>query len=166
MRPSRTTRDFSNRLLDGVQPHNRRQPKNPRRTSTICSASPPTSRLMPPRTHLRISQRTPPRMLPRTSLRLPRSRKAEQKKSTNPKRRKSLSTTPRTTSTRKTNPTTCRQSAISFQPGSAESLSKAVLIADRATFRRVEFVIDTTVEKIHATVDLESSLGDRQRDGR
>ncbi len=41
-----------------------------------------------------------------------------------------------------------------------------VLIDDQVTFRRVEYAIDTTVEKIYAIVDLENSLGDRLRDGR
>ena len=40
-----------------------------------------------------------------------------------------------------------------------------VLIDDQVTFRRVEYDIDTTVEKIYAIVDLENSLGDRLRDG-
>jgi predicted phosphodiesterase len=39
-----------------------------------------------------------------------------------------------------------------------------VLIDDQVTFRRVEYDIDTTVEKIYAIVDLENSLGDRLRD--
>ncbi len=41
-----------------------------------------------------------------------------------------------------------------------------VLIDDQVTFRRVEYAIDTTVEKIYAIADLENSLGDRLRDGR
>ena len=40
-----------------------------------------------------------------------------------------------------------------------------VLIDDQVTFRRVEYAIDTTVEKIYAIADLENSLGDRLRDG-
>ncbi len=39
-----------------------------------------------------------------------------------------------------------------------------VLTDDQVTFRRVEYDIDTTVEKIYAIVDLENSLGDRLRD--
>ena len=41
-----------------------------------------------------------------------------------------------------------------------------VLIDDQVTFRRVEYAIDTTVEKIYAVADLENSLGDRLRHGR
>ncbi len=41
-----------------------------------------------------------------------------------------------------------------------------VLIDYQVTFRRVEYAIDTYVEKIYAIVDLEISLGDRLRDGR
>ncbi len=41
-----------------------------------------------------------------------------------------------------------------------------VLIDGQVTFRRVEYAIDTTVEKIYAVEDLENSLGDRLRDGR
>ncbi len=41
-----------------------------------------------------------------------------------------------------------------------------VLIDDQVTFRRVEYAIDTTVEKIYAIADLENSLGDRLRVGR
>ncbi len=40
-----------------------------------------------------------------------------------------------------------------------------VLIDDQVTFRRVEYAIDTTVEKIYAIADLENSLGDRLRVG-
>ncbi len=40
-----------------------------------------------------------------------------------------------------------------------------VLIDDQVTFRRVEYAIDATVEKIYAIADLENSLGDRLRDG-
>ena len=41
-----------------------------------------------------------------------------------------------------------------------------VLIDDRVTFRRVEYAIDTTEEKVYAIAGLGNSLGDRQRDGR
>ncbi len=41
-----------------------------------------------------------------------------------------------------------------------------LLIDDQITFRRVEYAIDTTVEKIYAIADLDNSLGDRLRDGR
>ena len=41
-----------------------------------------------------------------------------------------------------------------------------VVIDDQVTFRRVEYAIDTTVEKFYAVVDLATSLGDRLRDGR
>jgi diadenosine tetraphosphatase ApaH/serine/threonine PP2A family protein phosphatase len=44
--------------------------------------------------------------------------------------------------------------------------SYAILDGNKLTFQRVEYDIDTTVQKIYAIPDLDNFLGDRLRDGR
>ena len=41
-----------------------------------------------------------------------------------------------------------------------------MLDGDTIHFRRVEYDIDTTIQKIHDIPDLDNFLGDRLRDGR
>jgi len=44
--------------------------------------------------------------------------------------------------------------------------SYVVLMDDRVEFRRLEYPVETTVRKVHETVDLDNFLGDRLREGR
>jgi len=53
------------------------------------------------------------------------------------------------------------------QPRDADSRAcYTVLSDDSITFRRVEYPLDTTIEKIYNVPELENMLGDRLRDGR
>ena len=58
----------------------------------------------------------------------------------------------------------------SYQAESLEAIAAAssedALEAVRVEFQRVEYNIETTIEKIYAIPDLDNFLGDRLRDGR
>src|SRR5437899_1167659 len=62
--------------------------------------------------------------------------------------------------------TLCSSGSVGQTRGGSCRACYVLRAADTIRYRRVEYEIDTTVQKIYAVPDLENFLGDRLRDGR